>query len=94
MALVQKEEKELEEEEEEIHPEVEKFNENYDARTNDLHNVLNYLRDDCGLVVKTAIKYDKSIDYFRGVKFYLLVLANSDEILKRLPNFTKDGMIT
>ena len=79
---------------EEIHPEVEKFNENYDARVDDLFNVLNYLIDECGLKVTEAIKYDASIKYFRGVKFYLIVLENSKEVLKRLPNFTKDKMIT
>ena len=81
------------ESDEEIHPEVEKFNEHYDDRVNDLFNVLNYLINDCGLKTKQAIKYDASIEYFRGVKFYLLVLENSEEVLKRLPNFTKDGMI-
>ena len=78
----------------EIHPEVEKFNENYDARVDDLFNVLYYLTDECGLKVTEAVKYDASIKYFRGVKFYLIVLANSKEVLKRLPNFTKDKMIT
>jgi hypothetical protein len=41
-----------------------------------------------------AIKYDKGVEYFRGVDFHLIVLMNEQEILSLLPSFVSDGSIT
>mgnify|MGYP000916145446 FL=1 len=40
-----------------------------------------------------AIKYDKALDYFRGVDFHLIVLGNSNTIMGMLPSFKKDGSL-
>ena len=41
-----------------------------------------------------AIKYDKALEYFRGVEFHLIVLTNASKIMEMLPSFQKDRTLT
>jgi len=55
---------------------VEKFQNNYSAKEADLRKVLNFLMDTLNLKMHQATKYDSAMEYFRGIDFHLLVLAN------------------
>jgi hypothetical protein len=59
----------------EDHKDVVKFKEQYDTRVKELKAVLEFLKsEEVGLKIIQATKYEESVEYFRGVKFHLLVL--------------------
>ena len=72
------------------HPEILLFEGCREQKTKELEDVLRYLIEAKEMEMTKAIKYDKAIEYFRGVDFHLLVLSNKEEVLGMLPSFVKD----
>ena len=38
-------------------------------------------------------QYDRTIEYFRGIQFHVLVLSNSSSILQKLASFKEDKIL-
>ena len=78
----------------EDHEDVVKFKEQYDTRVKELKAVLEFLKsEEVGLKIIQATKYEESVDYFRGVKFHLLVLQHAQKVLALIPSFVSDGLL-
>mmetsp|Transcript_11827 Transcript_11827/g.19998 ORF Transcript_11827/g.19998 Transcript_11827/m.19998 type:complete len:320 (+) Transcript_11827:3-962(+) len=70
------------------------YEESREQREKELRAVLTYLLEECMLTMHKGIKYDKAIEYFRGVDFHLMVLKHKEKVLAMLPSFVKDGFLT
>ena len=55
---------------------------------------MTYLTSEAGLKVHKGIQYDRAIEYFRGVQFHVITLQNEAEVLKRIPSFVEDKLLT
>ena len=75
-------------------PEVQLFEETRDIKQKELESVLEFITETKTIEMFQAIKYDKALEYFRGVEFHIIVLTNASTILSMLPSFKKDGSLT
>lgn len=55
---------------------------------------MKFLTEEAKIKMHKSIKYDKAVEYFRGLDFHQAVLTNKDKILSLLPSFTADKSIT
>ena len=74
-------------------PEVQLFEKTREIKQAELESVLKFIVEEKAVEMFPAIKYDKALDYFRGVDFHLIVLGNSNTIMGMLPSFKKDGSL-
>ena len=66
-----------------------------EEKENEMANVVDFLINQVGIKTHQGILLQRSsVNYFRGVNFHVAVLANKDHIMKMIPTFVKESLIT
>ena len=74
---------------------MKRFEEARKKKVKELGNVLSYLTGTAGLKMHKALfQREKSLEYFRGINFHVMTLSHKEKILKQIPSFVEDGIVT
>lgn len=74
---------------------MKRYEEERKKRVKELSDVLSYLTGTVGLKMhKGLFQREKSLEYFRGVNFHVMVLSHKEKILPMIPSIQKDGHVT
>ena len=73
---------------------MKRYEEARKKRVKELGNVLSYLTGTAGLKMHKALfQREKSLEYFRGVNFHVMVLSHKEKIVKMIPSIIEDGSV-
>ena len=71
---------------------IDKFNQKYDQRKQELMNVIEFLQKK-DLKLTQGVMIQDTVEYFRGIHFHAMVLQNKQEISKMVPSFIEDKLL-
>ena len=74
---------------------MKRFEEARKKKVKELGNVLSYLTGTAGLKMHKALfQREKSLEYFRGINFHVMTLSHKEKLMKMIPSFVEDGILT